>query len=51
VRNSVKYVTYKDLKSVTADLKKAYIAASKEEARLELEEFLTKRDSKYPIIS
>ena len=51
VRNSVKYVSYKDLKAVTTDLKKVYTAVSEEKALLELEEFSTKWDSKYPVIA
>lgn len=51
VRNSVKYVSYKDLKSVTADLKRIYTAASEAAALLELESFSEKWDEKYPVIS
>lgn len=51
IRNSVKYVSYKDLKSVTADLKKIYKSITAEEAELELEEFAKTWDSKYPTIS
>ena len=50
IRNSVKYVSYKDLKEVTADLKKIYTAVSEEVAELELEEFAEKWDKKYPVI-
>ena len=50
IRNSVKYVSYKDLKEVTADLKKIYTAVSEEVAELELEEFAEKWDKKYQII-
>ena len=39
VRNSVKYVSYKDLKEVTTDLKKIYGSISEEEGARELEEF------------
>lgn len=39
VRNSVKYVSYKDLKEVTTDLKKIYGSTSEEEGARELEEF------------
>ena len=51
IRNSVKYVSYKDLKEVTSDLKKIYTAVSEEVAELELEEFAEKWDKKYPVIS
>jgi len=51
VRNSVKYVSYKDLKSVTADLKKIYTAVNETTALLELESFAEKWDDKYPVIS
>ena len=51
VRNSVKYVSYKDSKAVTVDLKKIYQSITAEEAELELEKFAKKWDSKYPTIS
>ncbi len=51
VRNSVKYVSYKDLKEVTTDLKKIYTATNEETASLELELFGEKWDSKYPVIA
>lgn len=51
VRNSVRYVSYKDLKEVTADLKKIYTAATEEMAHFELKQFGSKWDNKYPIIS
>ncbi len=51
VRNSVKYVSYKDLKEVTTDLKKIYGSTSEEEGARELEEFIKKWDCKYPVIS
>ena len=51
VRNSVKYVSYKDLKEVTTDLKKIYGSTSEEEGARELEEFTKKWDCKYPVIS
>jgi putative transposase len=50
VRNSVKYVSYKDLKSVTADLKKIYSAINEAEALRELQNFSKKWDDKYPVI-
>lgn len=51
IRNSVKYVSYKDLKSVTSDLKKIYTANTEEIAHLELKSFAAKWDNKYPVIS
>lgn len=51
VRNSVKYVSYKDLKEVTTDLKKIYTAATSEMAHFELKQFGAKWDNKYPVIS
>ena len=50
VRNPVKYVSHKDLKEVTTDLKKIYGSTSEEEGARELEEF-TKNGIKYPVIS
>jgi transposase-like protein len=37
VRNSLKYVPYKDRKAVAADLKEIYLAPSKEAASYALE--------------
>lgn len=51
VRNSVKYVSYKDRKAVAADLKKIYSSVSEQEAKLELDRFSEKWDSQYPSIS
>lgn len=51
VRNSLKYVPWKDYKSVTADLKQIYQAATEEQALLALDRFAEKWDSKYPKIS
>ena len=51
VRNSTKFVSYKDLKKVCADLKKIYTAPTEEGARAALEEFAETWDSKYPMIS
>jgi len=50
VRNSVKYVPWKDYKPVTADLKKIYRSATEEEALLALEQFGERWDEKYPQI-
>ena len=51
VRNSVKYVPWKDYNPVTADLKRIYQAATEDEALLELEQFTERWDDKYPQIS
>ncbi|EDK30736.1 transposase [Vibrionales bacterium SWAT-3] len=51
VRNSVRYVPWKDYKSVTADLKKIYQSKTEDEALLALEQFSDKWDDKYPQIS
>jgi len=51
VRNSLKYVPYKDKKVVSADLKKVYNSATVDEAETMLMEFAEKWDSKYPTIS
>lgn len=51
VRNSLKYVSYKNLKEVATDLKQIYTASNENMANLALEEFAKKWDSKYPVIS
>lgn len=51
IRNSTKFVSYKDLKPLMADLKRVYTASTEEIARLELESFSEKWDSKHPTIS
>jgi transposase-like protein len=50
VRNSVKFVSYKDLKAVCADLKAIYRAPGEETGRAALEQFGEKWQSKYPLI-
>ncbi|MCP1312698.1 IS256 family transposase [Paenibacillus tyrfis] len=50
IRNSTRYVSYKDLKKVTADLKPIYKAVTEEAALLELERFEEHWGSKYPLI-
>lgn len=50
IRNSTRYVSYKDLKKVTADLKPIYKAVTEEAALLELERFEENWGSKYPLI-
>jgi transposase-like protein len=51
VRNSVKYVSFKDRKAVTGALKKIYLAPSAELAEAALDEFASAWDFKYPMIS
>jgi putative transposase len=51
VRNSLKYVSWKDYKAVTADLKQIYQSPTEEAAALELERFAEKWDAMYPQIS
>ena len=51
VRNSMKYVPWKDYEAVTADLKQIYQSVTEEEALLELDNFCTHWDDKYPQIS
>ena len=51
VRNSVKYVPWKDYKVLTADLKGVYRAVTEDEALKALDNFSDKWDEKYPQIS
>jgi transposase-like protein len=51
VRNSLKYVSYKDRKALAADLKKIYTSITAAEAERELESFSAKWDSRYGAIS
>ena len=51
VRNSVKYVAWKDYKAVTTDLKRIYQSVTEEEALHALDEFAARWDDKYPQIS
>ena len=51
IRNSLKYVSYKDRKSVVAGLKPIYTASTIEEAKLALETFKSNWDKQYPQIS
>ena len=51
IRNSTKFVSYKDIKALMIDLKRVYTASTEEIALLELEAFAEKWDSKYPTIS
>lgn len=51
VRNSLKYVSWKDYKAVTTDLKCIYKSTTEEEALLELERFGETWDNQYPQIT
>ena len=51
VRNSMKYVSWKDYKAIAADLKRIYKSVTEEEALLALEQFAERWDDKYPQIS
>lgn len=51
IRNSMKYVSYKDRKQVASDLKPIYTATCEEEAHLALESFDAKWSKQYPQIA
>jgi transposase-like protein len=51
IRNTTKFVSYKDLKVLMADLKRVYTAHSEEAALFELDMFDEKWGSKYPKIA
>ena len=51
VRNSLKYVPWKERKTVAADLRAIYGAATLAEAEHALERFAERWDTKYPTIS
>lgn len=51
VRNSLKFVSWKERKAVAADLKKIYTSVSVEEAEQELDAFAQRWDEKFPSIS
>lgn len=51
IRNSTKFVSYKDIKALMADLKKVYTAVDEQTAFYELDSFAEKWDKKYPKIS
>lgn len=51
VRNSIKYVPWKDYKELTCDLKGIYRAVTEDEALKALDDFSDKWDEKYPQIS
>ena len=51
IRNSLKFVSWKERKEVASDLKRIYTSPTEEQALLELEKFSSKWDKKYPNIS
>ena len=51
IRNSLKYVSYKDRKQVAASLKPIYTAATEDDALLALESFDTSWSKQYPQIA
>ena len=51
VRNSLRYVSYKDRKKMASDLKLIYRAATVEQAESALEEFAQNWDKRYPMVS
>ncbi len=50
IRNSIRYVSYKDVKKVTADLRPIYTAPSEQAGLEELNRFEKKWGDKYPLI-
>jgi len=50
IRNSIRYVSYKDVKKITAALKPIYTASSEDAALEELERFERTWGEKYPLI-
>ena len=50
-RNSTKYVSYKDLEKLMADLKKVYAAPDEQSVLANLDEFGERWDAEYPKIS
>ena len=51
VRNSLKFVPWKDYKAITADLKRIYQSVTEDEALMALDQFEQRWDEKYPNIS
>jgi len=51
VRNSLRYVSWKDYKAITSDLKRIYQSTTEEAALQALEAFASTWDDKYPQIS
>lgn len=50
IRNSIKYVSYKDLKKITTALRPIYTAPTEEAALLELDQFEETWGKQYPLI-
>ena len=50
VRNSLKFVPWKDDKAITSDLKRIYQSVTEEDALISLDQFEQRWDSKYPNI-
>ncbi|WP_421617090.1 IS256 family transposase [Brevibacillus sp. TJ4] len=50
IRNSIKYVSYKDLKKITSELKPIYKAPTEQAALEELDQFEQTWGSKYPLM-
>lgn len=50
IRNSIKYVSYKDLKRITSELKPIYKAPTEQAALEELDQFEQTWGSKYPLM-
>ena len=48
IRNTLKYVSYKDMKDFASDLKKIYLAPDEAKGKEQLEIVTNKWDSKYP---
>lgn len=51
IRNSLKFVSYKDRKELAGDLKEIYTSVSSDAAALELDNFAEKWDKKYSMIA
>ena len=51
IRNSIRYVSYKDVKKLLADLKPVYTAVSEDAALAALDEFDDAWGGKYPLVS
>ena len=51
VRNSLKFVSYKDRKKIASDLKEVYRASTVDQAEAALTDFALKWDNRYPMIS
>ena len=51
IRNTTKFVSYKDIKPLSADLKRVYAAVDEQTALSELDNFDEKWSSKYPKIA